>query len=153
DNYEAHHKVKITNEAIVAAAELSDRYISNRFLPDKAIDLIDQAASRVRISADTYTQDMTDLDTEIRRAKREREYAVNHKQMEEASRLEKDLKRLNAQKDGLDSTWQTHKGVTSQEVLVEHVAQVVSSITGIPVSELTEEEKQKLLKLEERLHE
>ncbi|HEX4774889.1 MAG TPA: AAA family ATPase [Candidatus Saccharimonadales bacterium] len=153
DKYEAHHKVKITDEAIVAAAELSDRYIANRFLPDKAIDLIDQAASRVRIGADTYTQDMQDLDTKIGRTRRERDYAVNHKQMEEAGKLEQELKKLSGQKDGLDSKWHARKGVTSSEVLVEHIAQVVSSITGIPVSELTEEEKDKLLKMEERLHE
>ena len=153
DKYEAHHKVKITDEAITAAAELSDRYISNRFLPDKAIDLIDQAASRVRIGADTYTQEMSDLDSQIRRSKREREYAVNHKQMEEAHKLEKDLKKLTDRRDNLDNKWHEQRGVTSQEVLVEHIAQVVSSITGIPVSELTEEEKAKLLKLEERLHE
>jgi ATP-dependent Clp protease ATP-binding subunit ClpC len=153
DNYEAHHKVIITDEAITAAAELSDRYISNRFLPDKAIDLIDQAASRVRISADTYTQEMSDLDSQIRRSKREREYAVNHKRMEEANKLEKDLKKLTNRRDNLENKWHSQRGVTSQEVLVEHIAQVVSSITGIPVSELTEEEKNKLLKLEERLHE
>jgi ATP-dependent Clp protease ATP-binding subunit ClpC len=153
DKYEAHHKVKITDEAIVAAAELSDRYISNRFLPDKAIDLIDQAASRVRIGADTFTQDMSDLSTKISRTKREREYAVNHKRMDEAHKLEKELKKLNSQKDYLDNKWHTRKGVTSQEVLIEHIAQVVSSITGIPVSELTKEEKDKLLRLEERLHE
>lgn len=153
DKYEAHHKVKITDEAIVAAAELSDRYIANRFLPDKAIDLIDQAASRVRISADTYTQEMQDLDTKIGRAKRERDYAVNHKHMDEANKLEKDLKKYGDQRDKLDNTWHQLRGVTSQEVLVEHVAQVISSITGIPVSELTEEEKDRLLKMEERLHE
>lgn len=153
DKYEAHHKVKITDEAIVAAAELSDRYIANRFLPDKAIDLIDQAASRVRIGADTYTQDMQDLDTKIGRARRERDYAVNHKRMDEASNLEKDLKKYDEQRDKLENKWHQKRGVTSQEVLVEHVAQVVSSITGIPVSELTEEEKDKLLKMEERLHE
>jgi ATP-dependent Clp protease ATP-binding subunit ClpC len=153
DKYEAHHKVKITDEAIVAAAELSDRYIANRFLPDKAIDLVDQAASRVRIGADTYSQEMSDLDAKIRRTKREREFAVNHKRMEEAGKLEKDFKKLSSQRDRLDSKWHTRKGVTSSEVLVEHIAQVVSSITGIPVRELTEEEKDKLLKMEERLHE
>ncbi|MDB5171107.1 MAG: ATPase with chaperone, ATP-binding subunit [Candidatus Saccharibacteria bacterium] len=153
DKYEAHHKVKITDEAVVAAAELSDRYIANRFLPDKAIDLIDQAAARVRIGTDTYTQDMTSLDDTIRRTKREREYAVNHKQMEEANKLERELKNLTTQKDKKENEWHASKGVTSKEVLVEHIAQVVSSITGIPVSELTEEEKSKLLKMEERLHE
>jgi ATP-dependent Clp protease ATP-binding subunit ClpC len=153
DKYEAHHKVKITDEAIVSAAELSDRYISNRFLPDKAIDLIDQAASRVRIGADTYTQDISDLNTQIGRVRRERDYAVNHRHMDDAKKFEKELKELDSKKEEMDASWQARKGVTSQEVLVEHVAQIISSITGIPVSELTEEEREKLLRLEERLHE
>jgi ATP-dependent Clp protease ATP-binding subunit ClpC len=153
DKYEAHHRVKITDEAIVAAAGLSDRYVSNRFLPDKAIDLIDQAASRVRIRADTFTQDMAELDDDIARQKRELDYAVGHKQMEEAKQLEDTIKKLSDKKDSLGAKWQSHRGATSQEVLVEHIAQVVSSLTGIPVAELTQEEKDKLLKMEERLHE
>ncbi len=153
DKYEAHHRIKITDEAIVAAAELSDRYIANRFLPDKAIDLIDQAASRVRIGVDTYSQDMAELDDEVKRLKREREYAVNHKQMDQANDFEKQLEKLEDKKAASAGSWQAKRGVTSKSVLVEHVAQVVSSITGIPVAELTQEERQKLLKLEERLHE
>lgn len=153
DKYEAHHRVKITDEAIIAAAELSDRYVSNRFLPDKAIDLIDQAASRVRIGADTFTQDMAELDDDIARQKRELDYAVSHKQMEEAKQLEDTIKKLSDKKDSLGAKWLSNRGATSQEVLVEHIAQVVSSLTGIPVAELTQEEKDKLLKMEERLHE
>lgn len=153
DKYEAHHKVKITDEAIVAAAELSDRYIANRFLPDKAIDLIDQAASRVRIGVDTLDQELAELDDDIRRLKREREYAVNHKQMDKAKDLEKRIKKFEDKKDASTGRWQTERGVTSQSVLVEHIAQVVSSLTGIPVAELTQEEKEKLLNLEQRLHE
>lgn len=153
DKYEAHHRVKITDEAIVAAAELSDRYVSNRFLPDKAIDLIDQAASRVRIGADTFTQDMAELDDDIARQKRELDYAVGHKQMEEAKQLGDKIKKLSDKKDLLGTEWQSHRGATSQEVQVEHIAQVVSRLTGIPVAELTQEEKDKLLQMEERLHE
>jgi len=153
DRYEAHHKVKITDKAIIAAAELSDRYIANRFLPDKAIDLIDQAASRVRIGVDTYSQDMAELDDEIRRLKREREYAVNHKQMDRAKELEEQLQKLEDKKEASTGRWRDKRGVTSKSVSVEHIAQVVSSITGIPVAELTQEEKDKLLKLEQRLHE
>lgn len=153
DKYEAHHKVKITDEAIVATAELSDRYVANRFLPDKAIDLIDQAASRVRIGVDTLDQELSELDDDIRRLKRERDYAVNHKQMDKAKDLEKHIKKFEDKKDTSIGRWQTKRGVTSKSVLVEHVAQVVSSITGIPVTELTQEEKEKLLKLEQRLHE
>lgn len=153
DKYEAHHKIKISDEAIVAAAELSDRYISNRFLPDKAIDLIDQAASRVRIGADTYSQDIKEKEAEIAKLKREQEYATAHKQFEEAKSLEKQIKDKSSEKDKLTQDWRKKKGVTSREVLAEHVAQIVANITGIPVSELTQEEKEKLLKMEERLHE
>ena len=153
DKYEAHHKIKITDQAIVAAAELSDRYITNRYLPDKAIDLIDQAASRVRIGADTYTQDIEEHETAINRMRREQEYATTHKQYDRAKQLEKDIGSKTAEKDKLTEEWHAKKGVTSREVLPEHVAQIVSSITGIPVSELTEEEKTRLLKMEEHLHE
>lgn len=153
DKYEAHHKVKITDEAIIASAELSDRYIANRYLPDKAIDLIDQAASRVRISVDTHDQAMAELDDDIKGHKRELDFAVSHKNMDKAKDLEKQLKKLEQKKDVAAEHWRQQRGVTSKSVLVEHVAQVVSSITGIPVSELTQEEKDKLLKLEQRLHE
>lgn len=153
DKYEAHHKIKISDEAIVSAAELSDRYVSNRFLPDKAIDLIDQAASRVRIGADTYSQDIKEKEDEIAKLKREQEYATTHKQFEEAKSLEQKLKDKTSEKDKLTQDWRKKKGVTSREVLAEHVAQIVANITGIPVSELTQEEKEKLLKMEERLHE
>ncbi|HSH17943.1 MAG TPA: AAA family ATPase [Candidatus Saccharimonadales bacterium] len=152
DKYEAHHKIKITDAAIIAAAELSDRYISNRFLPDKAIDLIDQAASRVRIGADTFTQDIEEKESEINRLNREQEYAASHKNYEDARKLEKQLKDKNDEKDKLTEEWRRKKGVTSREVLPEHVAEIISHLTGIPVSELTEEEKNKLLKMEERLH-
>jgi ATP-dependent Clp protease ATP-binding subunit ClpC len=153
DRYEAHHKVKISDEAIIVATELSDRYITNRYLPDKAIDLIDQAASRVRIRADTYSQEMDDMNDQIARQSRERDYAVSHKNMGEAKKLETQLEELESRRDTQTAQWQTNRGVTSPEVKVEHIAQVVSSITGIPVAELTEEEKNKLLQMEKRLHE
>lgn len=153
DKYEAHHKIRITDEAIVAAATLSDRYISGRFLPDKAIDLIDQAASRVRIGADTFTSDIKEKEDEIARLKREQEYASSHKQYEDAKKLDHQVKEKTDEKDKLTDEWRRKKGVTSREVLAEHVAQIVGAITGIPVTELTQEEKDKLLKMEERLHE
>ena len=152
DKYEAHHKIKITDEAIIAAAELSDRYISNRFLPDKAIDLIDQAASRVRIGADTYSQDIEEKAAEINQLKREQEYASNHKQYESAQKLVKQLQDKTDEKEKLTEEWRRKKGITTREVLPEHIAQIVSSLTGIPVNELTQEEKEKLLQMEERLH-
>ncbi|WP_460015895.1 ATP-dependent Clp protease ATP-binding subunit, partial [Mycobacterium avium] len=153
DKYEAHHKIRITDEAIVAAATLSDRYISGRFLPDKAIDLIDQAASRVRIGADTFTSDIKEKEDEIARLKREQEYAASHKQYEDAKKLDREVKDKTDEKDKLTDEWRRKKGVTSREVLAEHVAQIVGAITGIPVTELTQEEKDKLLKMEARLHE
>jgi ATP-dependent Clp protease ATP-binding subunit ClpC len=153
DRYEAHHKVRITDEALVAAAELSDRYITNRYLPDKAIDLVDQAAARVRIGADTVSGDLDDLTEQIARQRRERDYAVSHKHMDEAKKLEDRLKKLESDKDAMQSKWQSDKGVTSPAVQVEHIAQVVSRLTGVPVTELTREERDRLLKMEERLHE
>lgn len=153
DKYEAHHKVKITDEAITAAAELSSRYIQNRFLPDKAVDLIDQAASRVRILALSQSKEMQTLTDEIIRLSRELEYATAHKQTQKAKDIEEKLKELHQQKDQLTSKWRIEKGVSTPEVKVEHIAEVVAKITGIPVAELTEEEKEKLLKMEEKLHE
>ena len=153
DKYEAHHKIKISDAGLVAAAELSDRYITNRHLPDKAIDLIDQAAARVRIGADIHTHDIEEHDAQIHRMKREQEYASTHKQYDQAKQLEKDITEKAAERDKLAEQWRTKKGVTSREVLPEHVAQIVSSLTVIPVTELTEEEKSRLLKMEDRLHE
>ena len=153
DRYEAHHKVKISDEAIVAAVDLSSRYISNRFLPDKAIDLIDQAASRVRIGSDTFTQAISEQDDQIARLRREREYATNHRQFDEAKEIEAQLKKQEDEKLSLTTDWRGKRGVTSKEVLAVHVAQVVSRITGIPVTELSQQERERLLQLETHLHE
>lgn len=153
DRYEAHHKVKILDESIIAAVELSDRYISNRFLPDKAIDLIDQAASRVRIGLTSRTRKLKDIDEKIRQHTREAEYSKTHKAFDEAKRHEKEIKKLEEARNKAEAKWQNQKGSTTLEVRATHIAEVVSKITGIPVTELTEEERQKLLKMEERLHE
>jgi ATP-dependent Clp protease ATP-binding subunit ClpC len=153
DRYEAHHKVKITDEAIVAAAELSERYISNRFLPDKAIDLIDQAAARVRIGITSRPIEVKELDEQISKLKREREYASQHRSFSEAQDIETKIKKLEKQREEKEAVWRKEKGVTTEEVKAAHVAQVASKITGIPVSELTQEERQKLLHMKERLHE
>jgi ATP-dependent Clp protease ATP-binding subunit ClpC len=153
DRYEAHHKVKITDEAIVAAAELSDRYITNRFLPDKAIDLVDQAASRVRISLTSRPEEVRKIDQEIDRLKREREYASSHKQHDKAKEQELQIEKLEKDRFDKESAWRKEKGVTTAEVTRQHIAQVVSKITGVPVQDLTQEEKEKLMHMEERLHE
>jgi ATP-dependent Clp protease ATP-binding subunit ClpC len=153
DRYEAHHKVKITDEAIVAAAELSERYIPNRFLPDKAIDLIDQAAARVRIGITSRPQEVMDQDEQINALKRERESASQHKEFDRAKEIEQKIKKLEKQRAEAEENWRKEKGVTTSEVKRRHIAEIVSRITGIPVTELTAEEKEKLLKMGQRLHE
>jgi ATP-dependent Clp protease ATP-binding subunit ClpC len=148
DRYEAHHRVKITEEAIIAAAELSDRYISDRFLPDKAIDLMDQAAARVRLRSRTKPQDTKTLEDDIRRLKREKDQAVSAEDFEKAQdlkgRIQELQDRLGAFKGGRQS---------AAEVTAEDIAEVVSRATGIPVSQLTQEERERLLRLEGQLHE
>lgn len=153
DRYEAHHKVKITDEATVAAADLSDRYITNRFLPDKAIDLIDQAASRVRIMSTSRTSEVKKMESEISRLNREAEYSTSRKEFDKAKELQSEIQQLEDQKDEVTTKLRMERGVTTAEVKAEHIAQVVSKLTGIPVTELTQEEKEKLLKMEEKLHE
>jgi len=153
DRYEAHHKVKITDEAIVAAAELSDRYVTNRYLPDKAIDLIDQAAARVRIGITSRPPEVVELDKKISVLKRERESASLRKKFEDAKKLEARIETLEKQRSETENKWRKEKGVTTSEVKRVHIAEIVSKVTGIPVTDLTQEEKEKLLKMEERLHE
>jgi ATP-dependent Clp protease ATP-binding subunit ClpC len=153
DRYEAHHKVKITDEAIVAAAELSDRYVTNRFLPDKAIDLIDQAAARVRIGITSRPPEVVELDKKINTLKRERESASLRKKFEDAKKLEERIEKLEKQRSETENKWRKEKGVTTSEVKRVHIAEIVSKVTGIPVTDLTQEEKEKLLKMKERLHE
>ena len=153
DRYEAHHKVKITDEAIVTAAELSDRYIANRYLPDKAIDLIDQAAARVRIGITSRPPEVADLDKKIGALKRERESASLRKKFEEAKALEEKIEKLEKKRSETEDRWRKEKGVTTSEVKRRHIAEIVSKLTGIPVADLTQEEKEKLFKMRERLHE
>ena len=153
DSYEAHHKVKIDDTAVTAAVDLSDRYITNRFLPDKAIDLIDQAAARVRIASDTRTAEIAKYEDDIARLNREEESARNHKKTDEAKKLKEKASKLTKQKDELMEVWKREKGVSTSVVTSSDVAQIVSKLTGVPVSELTEEEKKKILNLENKLHE
>jgi ATP-dependent Clp protease ATP-binding subunit ClpC len=148
DRYEAHHRVKITEEAIIAAAELSDRYITGRFLPDKAIDLVDQAAARVRLRSKTKPQDTKALEDELRRVQREKDEAVANEDFEKAPGLRD---RVEALRSELEEARGGRRPVA--EVGPEDIAQVVSRATGIPVSQLTEEERERLMRLEEQLHE
>jgi len=148
DRYEAHHRVKIREEAIIAAAELSDRYITGRFLPDKAIDLMDQAGARVRLRAKTKPQDTKALEDELRRVQREKDEAVANEDFEKAPGLRDRVEALRSQ---LEEARGGRRPVA--EVTAEDIAEVVSRATGIPVSQLTEEERERLMRLEEQLHE
>lgn len=153
DKFEAHHKVIITDEAIVAAAELSDRYISNRFLPDKAIDLIDQAAARVRISMTSRPADIQELEAEINQLKREQDYAKSRKLFDKCQQLEAQSKGKQEELDTHLEAWRGKVATGSQEVGLEQIAEIVSKLTGVPLSELTTEERERLLAMEKRLHE
>ncbi|SHK46571.1 ATP-dependent Clp protease ATP-binding subunit ClpC [Roseomonas rosea] len=153
DTLEAHHKVTITEEAIAAAAELSDRYITGRFLPDKAIDLIDQAAARVKISTTARPVEVQELEAEVRQLKREGDYASSRKQFDRAKDLQGRHDRKAQELEDATEAWRRERGSGTAEVRAEHVAQVVSKLTGIPVTELTTEERQRLTRMEERLHE
>jgi ATP-dependent Clp protease ATP-binding subunit ClpC len=147
DNYEAHHQVRITDEALDAAAELSDRYITDRFLPDKAIDLIDQAGARVRLRVKTPSADTRELERELEQLTRDRDQAVAAENYERASELRDKINEVRAQ---IDAAGTTGEGVP--QVTEADIADVVSRATGIPVSQLTEEERDRLLRLEGHLH-
>lgn len=153
DRFEAHHKVKITDEAIIAAAELSDKYITNRYLPDKAIDLIDQAAARVRIMMTSRPAEIQELESKIQSLKREQEYASSRKQFDKAKELEDQIQKLEKELQEKTEAWKKEIASDVPEVRAKHIAEIVSSLTGIPVTELTTDEKERLLKLEEKLHE
>jgi ATP-dependent Clp protease ATP-binding subunit ClpC len=152
DTLEAHHKVTITDEAMVAAAELSDRYITGRFLPDKAIDLVDQAAARVKISATARPVDVQELDAEVRQLKREMDYASSRKNFERSKELQTQHDARNKELEAAQERWRRDRGSASAEVRVAHIADVVSKLTGIPVTELTTEERERLTRMEEQLH-
>ncbi|GAA6395464.1 ATP-dependent protease ATP-binding subunit ClpC [Solibaculum mannosilyticum] len=152
DKYEAHHKVKITDEAIEAAVNLSVRYISDRFLPDKAIDLIDEAASRVRLRAFTAPPDLKKMEDELKRLGEEKQSAVNAQDFERAARLRDEEKVLSDQLAEQKNQWNEQNAHTNGEVGAQEIAEIVSSWTGVPVVQLTEEEGQRLLKMEDILH-
>ena len=152
DKYEAHHKVKITDEAIDAAVRLSMRYISDRYLPDKAIDLVDEAASRVRLRAFTPPPDLKHLEDEVKRLDEEKKSAVNEQDFERAARLRDQQKDTEEKLKSVKTEWQEkNSGITGQ-VNEKEIAEIVSSWTGVPVVQLTEEEGQRLLRMEDILH-
>jgi len=152
DRYEAHHKVRITDEAIRAAVVLSDRYISDRYLPDKAIDLIDEAASRVRLQAFTAPPDLKKLEEQLEDVRKEKEEAVMNQNYEKAAELRDKEQSLKQQIEEEKEKWKNRNASGTEEVGEEEIAHIVSSWTGIPVKKLTEEESERLLKMEEILH-
>ncbi|WP_294824470.1 ATP-dependent Clp protease ATP-binding subunit [uncultured Eubacterium sp.] len=153
DKYEAHHKVKITDEAIDSAVKLSSRYINDRFLPDKAIDLIDEAASVVRLNAYTLPQNLKDMEDEIKRLNAEKQDAVNNQKFEDAAKFRDKANELTKLLDDEKSKWRNSSNHDVKAVSSDEIAQVVSSWTGVPVSQLTKEESERLLNMENILHE
>ena len=152
DRYEAHHRVTITDDALIAAAELADRYISDRYLPDKAIDLIDEAGSRLRIRSMTTPPDLQDLDTEIEDARRRKEEAIDAQDFEHAAALRDEEKQLIDRRSRREDEWRSEGLDTVLTVDEEVIAEVLSTWTGIPVLKLTQEETEKLLHMEDELH-
>ena len=151
DRYEAHHKVKITDEAIEAAVKLSSRYIADRFLPDKAIDLIDESASRVRLEGMTMPTDVKSIEDKIKELEKEKEAAVASQNFEKAAKLRDEQKSLDEKLNTEKEKW--HKdNQQGGEVTAEDIAKIVSDWTGVPVVQLTQEESERLLKMEEILH-
>ncbi len=152
DKYEAHHKIKITDQALEAAARLSARYVSGRFLPDKAIDLVDEAASRIKLKNTISPPEIKELEGKLNLIKKEKESAIKSQQFEKAAQLRDKEKKLEAKLQEIKAKWEAGKKDEEVEVTEEDIAEIVSSWTGIPIFSLKEEEAQKLLRMEEELH-
>ncbi len=152
ERYEAHHGVKISDEALVAASTLADKYISDRFLPDKAIDLMDEAASKIRLQASFLPQEVRQALDKAERARREKEEAIKGQDFEKAASLRDKEKVLRQKLEELESSWKTDKGRDITTVTADDIADIVSSWTGIPVMRLVEEETEKLLRMEDTIH-
>ncbi|MEC2057918.1 ATP-dependent Clp protease ATP-binding subunit [Peribacillus psychrosaccharolyticus] len=152
DRYEAHHRVSITDEAIDAAVKMSDRYISDRFLPDKAIDLIDEAGSKVRLRSYTTPPNLKELELKLDEVRKEKDSSVQSQEFEKAASLRDTEQRLREQLDETKKVWKEKQGQENSEVTVEDIAHVVSSWTGVPVTRLAQTESDKLLNMEAILH-
>lgn len=153
DKYEAHHKIKITDEALQAAVELSSRYINDRFLPDKAIDLIDEAAAKVRLRELTAPTGVKELEDRLKELSSEKSAAINAQQFEQAAKFRDEEKEITQKLEKQKQEWAEKNAGVSGEVVATDIADIVSSWTGVPVKQLTEEESERLLKLETILHE
>ena len=152
DRYEQHHKVQITDEALQAAADLAYRYISDRFLPDKAIDLIDEGASRMRMKSLTSPPANREFEEEIESTRREKEQAIENQEFEKAAALRDQERKLAGKKRELEEEWEAGDAIERPSIGEEEIADIVSMWTGIPVFKLTEAETQKLMRMEEELH-
>ncbi|MCX7842221.1 MAG: ATP-dependent Clp protease ATP-binding subunit, partial [Clostridia bacterium] len=152
DKYEAHHRVKITDDALQAAVRLSDRYITDRFLPDKAIDLIDEAASRVRLKAFTAPPDLKNLEEGVERLRKEKEEAIRCQEFEKAARIRDEEQRLKNELEKAKNDWHQKHQTSTDRVTEEEISEIVASWTGIPVKRLAEEETERLMKMEDILH-
>ncbi|MEC5425611.1 ATP-dependent protease ATP-binding subunit ClpC [Virgibacillus sp. C22-A2] len=152
DRYEAHHRVTITDEAVEAAVNFSNRYITDRFLPDKAIDLIDEAGSKVRLRSYTVPPNLKELEQKLEEVRKEKDAAVQSQEFEKAASLRDSEQRLREELEETKNKWKEKQGQTDSEVTVEDIASVVSIWTGVPVSKLTKDETERLLNMEETLH-
>ncbi|ASK61679.1 ATP-dependent Clp protease ATP-binding subunit ClpC [Virgibacillus phasianinus] len=152
DRYEAHHRVTITDDAIEAAANLSNRYITDRFLPDKAIDLIDEAGSKVRLRSYTIPPNLKDLEQKLEEVRKEKDAAVQSQEFEKAASLRDSEQKLREELEKTKNQWKEKQGQEDSEVTVEDIASVVSIWTGVPVSKLTKDESERLLNMEDTLH-
>ena len=153
DKYEAHHQVRYTEEALHAAVSLSSRYIQDRYLPDKAIDVVDEAGARMRIRNMTLPKELRDLDDQLRHTRAEKDAAIAAQDFERAATLRDEETKLKEQRDEAQKNWEETAQKTVQQIGVQEIADVVSMTTGVPVSNLTEAETEKLLRMESVLHE
>ncbi|WP_166246050.1 ATP-dependent protease ATP-binding subunit ClpC [Paenibacillus turpanensis] len=153
DRYEAHHRVKINDDAIEAAVKLSDRYIPDRFLPDKAIDLIDEASSKVRLNTFTVPPNLKQLESRLEDVRKEKDAAVQSQEFEKAASLRDSEQKIREELESTKNEWKEKQGRTDSEVTPDDIAQIVASWTGIPVRKLAEEESERLLRMEGILHE
>ena len=152
DRYEAHHRVKITDEAIRSAVNLSDRYIADRFLPDKAIDLMDEAASKVRLKTTITPPNLKDLEDKVLQIQKEKEAAIGNEEFEKAAQLRDKEQQLRSKLESEKNEWKNEQGRTEPMVTEDEIAEVISNWTGIPLTRLQEGETERLLRLEEILH-
>ena len=152
DKYEAHHRVKITDDALEAAVKLSDRYITDRYLPDKAIDLIDEAASRVRLKSFTAPPDLKKLEADIEKLGKEKEDSIRCQEYEKAARIRDQEQKLKNEHEKMKNEWYQKNQTRTDTVTEEEISEIVASWTGIPVKRLAEEESERLMKMEEVLH-